>query len=174
MTCKQKGAVDQNANIRNWPLLELISPFVYVLSVLVILLAGCRRGASNATAPPLLFYVVSEGKIEGGRFIDTPDFPKLGYIAPAPELVIRRLQAATMDTSVPYPAIRIDLRSEDAQQFSALTERAAGKKLLLMLGDMPLAAPRVMERIPTASVMLGFGEGTDSKKAMDGLKMLVR
>jgi hypothetical protein len=111
---------------------------------------------------------VSDEKIEGGRLIDAPDFPKLGYIAAAPDLVIRRLETVGLVTSKPYsrarPAISIVMRSDDGQRFTALTERAAGKTLLVMLGDTPLMAPKVMERIPTASMMLAFGKKVDSQE----------
>ena len=149
----------------------------FTLSVTVILLSGCHRDSSKVRVVPLSFYVVSEGKVEGGRFIDAPNFPKLGYIAAVPDLVITRLETVTLFTSEPHsrewPALSIVLRSGDAPQFTALTERAVGKKLLLMLGDSPLTAPMVVERIPAASLMLTFGKGTDSEKLIGGLKKLV-
>ena len=149
-----------------------------MVSVAVVLLAGCRRESSNRASVPLSFYVVSDQKIEGGRFIDTPDFPKLGYIAGTPDLVVTRLESVALDVSPPFsetrPAVSIAMCSQDAPSFTALTERAIDKKLLLMQGDTPLIAPRVKARIPSASLMLTFGEGTDPKKAADDLKKLVQ
>jgi hypothetical protein len=149
-----------------------------MVSVAVVLLSGCRRDSSNRTAVPLSFYVVSDHKIEGGRFIDTPDFPKLGYIAATPDLVVKRLESVALDVSPPFsetrPAVSIAMGSQDALSFTALTERAIEKKLLLMQGDTPLIAPRVKARSQTASLMLTFGEGTDPKKAADDLKKLVQ
>ena len=46
--------------------------------------------------PTLAFYVVSKEKIEGGRFIDTKAFPKLGHIAAKPALVITPLKEARL------------------------------------------------------------------------------
>ena len=156
-------------------------PSILVLSVVAILFSGCHRDSSDASIVPLSFYLVSDEKIDGGRFIDAPDFPKLGYIAASPDLVITRLETVSLETSIPYsrerPAISIVMHSEDAQQFTALTERAAGKTLLVMLGDTPLTAPKVMERIPTASMMLVFGTKVDSKQiknVTDCLKKLVQ
>jgi hypothetical protein len=152
--------------------------FISLLSIAAALLVGCRGRSSDATGVPLSFYIVSSENVVGGRFIDTPDFPKLGYIGPKPDLVVTRLETVAVDVSPPFskarPAINIAMHSGDAPQFTALTEQAIEKKLLVMLGDTPLTAPLVKARIPTANVMLTFGEGTDSKKVADGLKRLIQ
>ena len=150
---------------------------ICILSVAAILPAGCGRDTSSAANGPLSFYVVHDEKIEGGRFIDTSDFPKLGYIAATPDLVIRRLQSVTTNGSLPFsearPGVFITLRSEDAPSFIALTERAVGKQLLTMLGDTPLMAPQVREPVRGATLMLTPGVETDSRKQADDLKKLV-
>ena len=140
---------------------------------MAILLTGCHHAGPN-----LSFYIVNNEQVPGGRFIDTADFPKLGYIATAPDLVIRSLSAATLETTDPYssnyPAIIILMRPDDAQQFAALTKRATGRKVLLMLGDTALTAPRVMEPVTNGSVALSFGGPMNSKKVADDLKRLVQ
>ena len=169
---------------------------VSLLATAVILLSGCGRPLSEAdtndTTVPLFFHVVSEDEIDGGQFIDTPDFPQLGYIANAPDLVVTRLEAVVPDVSrqqdimvdkagketvMPMqtrPAITIRMRAEDAKKFSTLTEQAIGKRVLLMLGDTPLIAPMVQGPISTPSLILTLGEETDKKKVEDELKKLVR
>jgi len=64
--------------------------------MLVLVLLGCR----GEVIVPLSFYIVSEEKIEGGRYVDTPDFPKVGYIAAKADLIIVRLAAVTQDVQV--------------------------------------------------------------------------
>ncbi len=169
---------------------------VFLLSTAAILLSGCSRPSSDAetsgSTVPLSFYVVSEDKIEGGQFVDTPDFPKLGYIANAADLVVTRLEAVVPDVSrqqdimvdktgketvMPMqtrPALTIRMRAEDAKKFSMLTEQALGKRVLLMLGDTPLIAPTVQVPISTPSLILTLGEKTDKRKVEDELKKLVR
>jgi preprotein translocase subunit SecD len=169
---------------------------VFLLSTAVILLSGCGRPSSDAATSgstvPLSFYVVSEDKVEGGQFIDTPDFPTLGYVANAPDLVVTRLEAVVPDVSrrqdimmdkagkeiaMPMqtrPALTIRMHAEDAKKFSTLTEQAVGKRVLLMLGDTPLIAPMVQAPISTPSLILTLGEKTDTKKVEDELKKLVR
>jgi bifunctional N-acetylglucosamine-1-phosphate-uridyltransferase/glucosamine-1-phosphate-acetyltransferase GlmU-like protein len=135
---------------------------------------------------------VSEEKIEGGRFIDTPDFPKLGYIAAVPELEITTLGAVIPDVSRQQAvvvdkdgkekvepmkkraALTIRLHSADAKKLAALTGHAVGKQVLFMLGDTPLIAPRVMAPISTHTLPLTFSEKADAKKIEDGLKKLIQ
>jgi hypothetical protein len=60
------------------------------------IVAACiksKTGYSEKTNAPLAFYIVSEQRIEGGRFIDTTNFPKLGYIAAKPDLMVTNLAA---------------------------------------------------------------------------------
>jgi hypothetical protein len=166
------------------------------LSITAILATGCGRPASagdtSASTAPLSIYVMSDVRIEGGRFIDTPDFPKLGYIGAAAALVITRLEAvapvlsreqdAMVDkdgkrTVFPVkqlPALSITMRAEDAKKFATITQEAVGKRLLLMLGDTPLIAPTVRAPISTPSLTLTLGEKTDDKRVENDLKKLVR
>ena len=151
---------------------------ICILAVAAILPSGCRRDSASAATDSVSFYVVHDEKIEGGRFIDTPGFPKLGYIAARPDLVVKRFQSVTLNASAPFsetlPAVYITFCPENAPSFTALTERAIEKQLLVMQGDTPLMAPRIKERISTATLMLTSGEGTDPRKEADELKKLVR
>jgi hypothetical protein len=134
---------------------------------------------------------VSEEKIDGGRFIDTLDFPKLGYIAAKPDLIITQLVAvsesvahssmAKVDkngkliglTPLPdIPALDVTILAEDAQKLTALTEQNIGKKVLLMLGDVPLMAPSINSPI-SSQFELTIKDDTKRKKVEDGLKKLV-
>ncbi len=152
----------------------------------LFLLTGCQQ--KNAAGVPLSFYIVSEEKIDGGQFIDTPDFPKLGYIHATPDLIITKLES--VDSGSPSPSIMLDkdekvvssnsvptlsilLNSDDAKKFSSLTEQAVGKRLLTMLGDKPLIAPRVPSPISTPKIQLILSEQTDQKKIENELKQLV-
>ncbi|MGD0087819.1 MAG: hypothetical protein ABSC24_11910 [Verrucomicrobiota bacterium] len=166
-------------------------PLFYILFAASVLLTSCRQSSSDATRVPLSFYVVSEQKIDGGRFIDTPNLPKLGYISATPDLVITRFVAVnetvahsgmvnvdkdgkrTVTPLPDQPALDVMILPEDAQKFEALTEHNIGKQVLLMLGDAPLMAPRVNSPISTQSFQLTIGKGGDQKAIEDELKMLV-
>jgi hypothetical protein len=165
---------------------------ISILSATTFLLFGCRDNGSIATDAPLSFYIVSAEKIEGGRFIDTPDFPKLGYIPTVPALMLTKLEAVIADVSREQvvmvnkdgketvepmkkrAALYIRMRTDDAKKFTALTEQAVGKHVLLMLGDTPLIAARVMTPIATQDLQLTFGEQSDAKKIEDALRRLTK
>ena len=159
--------------------------YTFILSLMAVILCGC---SSNVPSTPLSFYTVSEEKIDGGRFIDTADFPKLGYIATTPDLVITRLadvyqtepQAGVIINGkvVPTPAgrsaIGIEISPDDAQKLSALSERAIGKRLLMMLGEKPLIAPRVQAVLSTQRLLLEFPTQAESKNVQSELKKLIQ
>ena len=162
---------------------------VSIFGATTILLSGCDS-PSGSTNDPLSFYIVSTEKIEGGRFIDTPDFPKLGYIPAVPALVLTKLEAVipdvsreqavtvdkdgtqTVEPTKKRAALHIRMRTDDAEKFTALTEQAVGQQMLLVLGDTPLITARVLTPIATQSLQLTFGEKSDTKKIEDALRRL--
>lgn len=163
-----------------------------LLLLATISIIGCQRNSPTMTRTPLSFYVVSEQKVQGGRFIDAPDFPKLGYIATTPDLVISRLEQVMPDVSreqgtmvdkdgketvLPLrsrPAVIIRMSPEDAKKFTALTEKAIGKQVLMMLGETPLIAARVHSPIPTQSLIITLDEKGENKRIENELKKLVQ
>jgi hypothetical protein len=126
---------------------------IAILSLATALLAACSSGSSESIGDSLSFYVVSEDKLEGGRFIDTSHFPRLGYIAAVPDLTVGRLQAVVADVSRQqtvaagndgqpivspwreHPGFHISMHAPEAEKFAALSERALGRRVLVMLGD---------------------------------------
>jgi preprotein translocase subunit SecD len=158
----------------------------------VALVINCCSAHAESTNAVLTFHIVSEQKIEGGRFVDTPALPKVGYIANHPDLIVRRLRdvfpqkeagyAFMGDTngnhktvpSHPPPSLAVQLRAEDAKSFEALTERALNKRLLVMFDDDPLSAPWVRAPIEAGSFTISFNSQAELKKTESGLKKLIR
>jgi hypothetical protein len=68
----------------------------------------------------------------------------------------------------------VRLRPEDTKQFLALTERTVGKRLLVMLGDKPLAGWEGNSRFPEAQFEIPFHDPAELKKTEDDLKKLIR
>jgi preprotein translocase subunit SecD len=163
----------------------------HILLAAVVLLASRGYSATDTKSATLAFYVVSEEKVDGGRFIDTLDLPKLGYIAAKPDLVITQLVAVSETvthssmgkigrdgkvTSTPLPdqpALVVQILPADAQKFESLTEHGIGKRVLMMLGDTPLIAPTINSPISTQSFQISFGEHSNRKVIEDALKKLV-
>ena len=153
----------------------------------------------RSAAKPLSYYVVSEVSINGGRFIDTPDFPKLGYVRPVPDLVIGSLKAAgiyklhtvadvegsSQHTESWGQAISITLFAADAERVAELKRQNIGKNdLVWMLGDTPLGTTFLRDsadssdsvRVPTepTTTVIPVREHQNVREIEHDLKNLVR
>jgi len=119
---------------------------------------GNSASASDSQETPLLkFFIVSSNQIAGGRFIDTEQFPKLGFIPPAPGLVIRTLKEVSVQEERPNPgasnpnlriwAFDFELTETDAPRLASFTESNIDNRLLMMVGDKPLFSAPIHEPI---------------------------
>jgi len=160
----------------------------HLLLAAAALLACPGYSASNPQNGSLSFYLVSDVKLEGGRYIDTVEFPKLGYIAAQPDLVVTQLVAVRETVTHPFmltpgkdgalaqtplpdrPALEIQILPKDSQQLEALTQDNIGKQMLMMVDGMPLIAPRINSPIATQTFQLTAG---NQKVIEDALKKLV-
>ena len=149
------------------------TPCAYLVPFAVLLLACSLQAADEK--PALAFYVVSKEKIEGGRFIDTKEFPKLGYIPAKPGLGIAELEQASL-TKRPgdRPTIFITLKKEQIDQLADFTGRNVDRKILLMLGNEPLIAPRILEKIRTPDLQISVSDEIRRKQILQKLKQMVK
>ena len=162
------------------------------------LLFSCQADRPKTVASPLLYYVISQENIDGGRFIDTPDFPKLGYIRPVADLVITTLKDATtniLHTRAEYGtgereeswsrAATLTFFVADAEKIAELKRQNIGKNdLLWMIGDKPLgttflsasADPPDSVRAPTNSpgIVIPLRKHQNAEDIHRDLKRLVR
>jgi hypothetical protein len=158
---------------------------IHSLLLIATFSLGCVAGQCETTNA-LRFYIVSEQKIEGGKFIDTPTLPKVGYISATADLVItnlldvyreRRATSAIVDGKVvpikPPLGLAVALQPADAKRFTTLTEKALGKRLLVTLADRPLTAPKVVASIDTDRFSIDFVNDLELKKTHDELKKLI-
>ena len=146
------------------------------MRALILALAfSCTAALAAGKKPTLAFYVVSPKKIEGGRFIDTKEFPKLGYIPAKPGLGITELSMVTL-TKRPgdRPTILITLKQEQLEQLANFTGRNVDRKILLMLGNEPLIAPRILEKIRTPVLQISVSDEKKQKQILQKLRQLVK
>lgn len=122
----------------------------------------------ETTNTPLSFYLVSQEKIEGGKFIDTAALPKLGYIGPKPEFIITQIEK--LSTAPPGDWLNVWLFPEDSRRLQAFKS----KRLLVMLGDRVVHVVDPLFPISGNLLQLGFENATESKKAQDELSKLVK
>jgi|ERR1041385_6868951 hypothetical protein len=169
-----------------------MSRLAKVLSTLALSIIACCSARCETTNESLTFSIVSEYKVDGGRFIDTTNFPHLGYIKATPDMIVTNLadvfpakvarQAVVGDSNgkqvvvraKPRPTLTVKLTAGDAKRFRAVTEAALGQQLLIMLGDEPLRAPKVVAPIETAEFAIDFGSDEELQRTEKILKKLVR
>jgi preprotein translocase subunit SecD len=119
--------------------------------------------AAQQKIPPssvLRLFVVSTNPVLGGQFIDTREFPKLGFIGPASDMVISTIQGAlvqqhqisrTTTNNATRWTFTIYLTPSDAKQLESMTAMNVSKRVLLTLNDEPIAAPTIVAPLVTGS-----------------------
>ena len=139
-----------------------------------------------AAQDTLKFYVVSDEPVPGGRYIDTAECPKVGYIGNTPNLVVRHLQAVSTNTYQVFSqyngkvsvqtnaAIVIQMAAADETRFAGLTRENVGRCILISLGDRPLMAPRVQTPIKTGDFQISLADGRGAEATLAALKKFVR
>ena len=143
-------------------------------------------GRCVAPQDSLRFYVVNDEPVTGGRYIDTPECPKVGYITNAPNLVITHLQSVSTNTSQVIShyngkvsvetntSIVIQMSAQDAKLFADLTRQNIGRRILISLGERPLVAPVVQMPIESGDIQITVGQGRDVEAVVAALKKIVR
>jgi hypothetical protein len=110
-------------------------------------------GASTNRPVTLDFFVVRTNAYSGGRFIDTPHLPKLGYVAAQPDLSIRKLEEVKFREEVETDSegqkrtnsvFGISLTPEDARRFADLTSTNGLKRILIAVANQPIVAPTIL------------------------------
>jgi hypothetical protein len=147
---------------------------------------GCV-GARCETTNALRFYIVSQKAIEGGKFTDAPTPPIVGFVSDTADLIVTNLldvyredraTSAIVDGKVVPskrpPGLAVRLLPADAKRFTALTEKALGKQLLVSLGDKPLPAPKVVAANEIDGFSVDFGTESELIKTQGELKKLIR
>lgn len=155
--------------------------------LIIVFLVIARSLALCAETNVLSFYAVSDTAIPGGRYINTTEFPKLGYISNAPSYVLTRLrEVSTNDVTTisivdrkvvstnTTPAISITIFPADREQFAEFTRQNIDRKVLLMLRDMPLMAPTVRAPIETGSLQFQRLKGRFPQSVVEDIQKLVQ
>lgn len=160
------GAANQGQNFR--AVMRWATALVFVCASFAFDLAADEK-------PALEFYVISQEKIEGGRFINTKEFPKLGHITAKPGLKLGKLaNAAIGDRDEKFPVLQITLLEKDARSLAAFTKRNVGNRIFLMIDDLPLLAPTVLEPIRTRTLQISISDKTRLQKLLPSLRRLVK
>jgi hypothetical protein len=152
--------------------------------VVILLLAKCLSLSADTNG--LCFFVVSDVPIKGGRFIDTAEFPKLGYISNAPNYVLTRLQEVwtndvistshfegTVTTNI-YSALSLKMLPSDAEGFAEFTRQNINRRVMATLRGTLLVAPFIRAPIETGSLELRRPKGRFPQSIIHSIQELAR
>jgi preprotein translocase subunit SecD len=115
------------------------------------------------------FFFLADTSQQDYRFIDASAYPKLGYVAPRPDLVIShlrdvsigvvpdsitgvQLQGMAGQSRASKSSLEIRLAAADAEALETFSAAHVGKRIVFMLGDKPLFAPLL--RTPLSSQVI--------------------
>lgn len=165
---------------------------IHVITATLVLYSGFTSADESDVRPVALsFYTVSKEKVEGWKYIDLPQFPKLGYIASTPDLIIHQLKAVepyraqsiliTTDANGQKqmkfkkgPGFKITLLKEHTASFTALSNLALHHQVLIMLGDTPLTAPMMQAEITDPKFTLDMIDARGEEEIGRALMKLVK
>jgi len=139
--------------------------------------------ATDRYGPSLKLFAVSEKPIYDGTFIDTDQFPRLGYIASVPILTISKVKEATSETLVVPDeryensivwAITIVLADDDARVLSYATSTNIPSKLFITLNNEPVAAPVLLGPIRAGNIVFRCRDRRVAELLQDALAEMKR
>ncbi len=142
---------------------------------------GAAAGSTNAP-PQLTFWAVSGSRIEGGRYIDTDHFPKLGFIPKDPALKVSHLKAVyqgrevwanEQNQAVTNPVLNLEFAAEDVEAFSRLTTQDVGKQMLFMVDDVPVYNSRIFMPITMGRIQITCRDQREFQLVRDSLAKLL-
>lgn len=137
-------------------------------------------GSSNLLS--LNFYIVHDSPVEAGRFVDTPQFPKLGFISAQPDFALARLAEVRLKerevsqggTNQNIWGLSFDLDRQDVERFGSFTMENRGKKVAIMVGAEMVTAPLIRYPILTGTFEIEFQEQSGMEQIRGKLNALLK
>jgi hypothetical protein len=123
----------------------------------------------------LSFFILSERPITKGRRIDTDRFPNLGYIAETPDLSVTRiLSVERLPEEGGQHRVLVELKEADRNALRELTAKNLGEKMVIMVGELPVMAPRINATMETREFLLSGQSKDDIEYVYSALSKLAR
>lgn len=137
--------------------------------------------AKAAGTNVIQLFAVSDQPVPGGRFLDSPRFPKLGYIAATPDLALSELASVTSGTEVSgtstgdsRAAVLVTLNESGAKGLADLTMRIVGGRLAIFVGPDLITAPVVRSPVLGGSFQMTFKDQVEAESGVERMRTLVR
>jgi preprotein translocase subunit SecD len=156
------------------------------LSILVTVVFLQIVAAAQTQTNGLQFFIVGENQFPGCRYLDTADFPKVGYISNSPAFIVTSLLSVATNiahsvqhyqgktTQKSEAGVLISMLPADAKRFAELTRENVGRQMVLMLKNRPLIAPLILSPIESGSIQITFSPREDSQALATELQQIVR
>lgn len=135
---------------------------------------------STSTTNEIEFYIVRD-IWPNGVYIDTPDFPRLGYIRKNADAVFTKMKSAELRVEDASSSgggnrydIKISLMEEDAKRFETMTSQNVTKQILVMINHTPIAAPIVTQPINDGEMLIRLRDKKKAEEAISILKKLAK
>lgn len=137
--------------------------------LLFLLLAAACATDEVASAPIVVFRFECAPDAAGASELAIPD-EQPGFFAPAEDFAFSYV-GPTMDRSG-SPAIAFEIRQDQAERWSDLTERHAGSRLAILVDGRVLSAPFINERLPGGGILAGGVAGFTAAERNELLRRL--
>jgi hypothetical protein len=119
-------------------------------------------GLFHSEKAVMMFFVISDAPKDGWRFVDTTDFPKLGYVNLTPDLVIFSgrflLYTDRSDPEKPPCKVDLELSEPDGETLKNLTTENIGKRIAVCAGPKIVTAPLLQTPIVNGTMMVNLNE----------------
>jgi len=139
-----------------------------------------NRATNIQNVARLEFFVVNERPIAGGHFVDSEVFPRLGFIAPTPDLEIERLRRlivedvpagiGSQNSNAKWWVLKLSFSQIDAQRFESLTSDNVGKTLLMVVDGQPCIKVPIHEAVAGGNVEFS----TTNQSGIGAIRLLIR
>ena len=170
---------------------DLLKTTLFLLILVTLSTTPLFAVENQQTNQSLGFFVVSEVKAETARYIDTDKLPKVGYVAAKPDLEFTQLESVVLEFAkrpvtltnqnaqqeLKYekkPTFRVGLLPQDRQRFTDFTEKHLSKQIVIMIGDQPLIAPKIVARLDAPSFQIDVLNEKDMEAIHTSLNKLVK
>lgn len=139
------------------------------------------KNTRAAAAGSISFHEIKDDPIPGGRYLDTQNLPKAGYIRDQPDLVVTEIISVERGQEVfgtgsndVREVLNVILTDTDAKHFAKLTETLLGKRLLISVGTEAVVAPAVLAPIQNGSFTLNVQDPAEAQKLFERIRGLAR
>ena len=153
--------------------MKLLLRSLFLFLFITLTSAGLPAGADEAKK--IEFIVIHEAEFAGSVPVRVEKLMVDGHRAAEPDLVIGSIKSVSLP-KLPdrdHHEVLIRLTADGGKKFSDLTKDNIGKKIMVVICDKPIIAPKVMDRITGGNVMVSTSDPEEAEELAKVLEALV-